>query len=382
MKNSILRGVHTGIFSALLTGSVLPLAHAEGMPGASADPYNAPYPQEYTPYSQGYAQPYPDPGYADPNYAAPGYVDPNYAAPGYTNQGYADPNYAAPGYVDPGYAAPYAQQYPAQPYVDPGYQQPPMGYAAPYYPDPAYQQQYAAPGYMPYDPTRGQFSIAPRNRSRDFPMMPGGGWNKDDWFGGDNPFNNPADTRGYWADKDFKPWSTGPFAPEEWEDVHPMSNMPWGNFPGWGDGFFGGFGPQNWEGVTPWGNDVPFRWIDPTDPRDSIGDMWDDALNSPNRMGRLPPGWTAPYISVPNPIDVEEEFERNARNFPDEMRKMINTGESDFGGTAQPRNNKDKEEEKKQAEAKREAESWVKPIAPVKPFGEGFTNPLGTSRER
>lgn len=331
MKNSISRGLGKGMVGLLWGGLMVPIAQAQEMPAGPADAYYAPYPQQY-------AQPYADPGY-----------------------------YAQPGYADPAYP-----QYPAQPYADPGYQQP-MEYPA--YPQLPYAPQYADPGYMPYDPRMGQFSMSPRNRSSDFPMMPGG-WDNNDWFGGDNPFSNPADTRGYWADRDFKPWSTGPFAPDEWEEVHPMSNMPWGNFPGWGDGFFGGFGPQNWEGVTPWGNDVPFRWIDPTDPRDSIGDMWDDALNAPNRMGRMPPGWTAPYISVPNPIDVEEEFERNARNFPDEMRKMINTGESDFGGTAEPRNRKDKQDREQQAkQAPEKSQSWVKPIAPVKPFGQGFTSP-------
>jgi len=436
VKNSNSRGLETGMLSVLLCGIVISGVHAqepEAVPEVAqgpGDPYYAQYPQGYAaqPYADpAYAAPrYADPAqaYADPGYAAPAYpdptqtyADPGYAAPAYPDpaQTYADPGYAAPAYpapaqtyADPGYAAP-AYPTPAQTYADPGYaapayQAPPQGYAdpgysAPMYPDPT--QAYADPGYAaqgypqmpytqtymdpynePYDPTRGQFHIAPRNRSRDFPMF--GNWDQNDWFGGDNPFNNPADTRGYWADKDFRPWSTGPFAPDEWEDVHPMSNMPWGNFPGWGDGFFGGFGPQSWDGVTPWGNDVPFRWIDPTDPRDSIGDMWDDALNTPNTLGRMPPGWTAPYISVPNPIDVEEEFERNARNFPDEMRKMINTGESDFGGTAQPRNRSDKKDEEKKAEAEQEPkfESWVKPLEPVKPFGQGFTEPLRSSQER
>ena len=381
MKNSISRGVNSGMYTVLLCGALAPLAQAQDAASPQVDPYYAQYPQEYT---QPYADPaYAAPGYADPAYAAQGYADPGYVDPGYAPQGYVDPGYVAPGYAAPAYPQHYpVQPYPVQPYVEPPYQSPLDAVQA--YPEMAYPQQYADPGYMPYDPSMGQFSIAPRNRSRDFPMMPGGAWDKDDWFGGDNPFNNPADTRGYWADKDFRPWSTGPFAPEEWDDVHPMSNMPWGNFPGWGDGFFGGFGPQNWQGVTPWGNDVPFRWIDPTDPRDSIGDMWDDALNTPNTLGRMPPGWTAPYISVPNPIDVEEEFERNARNFPDEMRKMIDTGESDFGGTAEPRSNKDKDGKDKKAEAKPEPkpDSWVKPIAPVKPFGQGFTPPQQSSRER
>ena len=59
-------------------------------------------------------------------------------------------------------------------------------------------------------------------------------------------------------------------------------------------------------------------------------DIAGDCFKSQIFIG-MPPGWTAPYISVPNPIDVEEEFERNARKFPDEMRKMWQEGSSDFG---------------------------------------------------
>jgi hypothetical protein len=200
-----------------------------------------------------------------------------------------------------------------------------------------------------------------------------GGWDNNPFFGrdnpvfgGDNPFENPFDNHGYWADKNFRPWQSGPFERDRWTQDHPMSNMPWGNFPGWGDGFFGGFGPDNWKGVSPWGNDIPFKWIDPTDPRESIADMWDDALNTPNRLGRMPPGWTAPYISVPNPVEVEEEFERNARKFPDEMRKAINTGDGDFGnaGSKGDKNGKEKGKDGKPKKPKAFIER-IKPVGPI-----------------
>lgn len=192
----------------------------------------------------------------------------------------------------------------------------PMGYGyAPSYP--------AEPYYgMPYPPT----AYAPQQQ-----WMPGQnntpfGGLADDFLSGENPFTNPMGNNGYWASPKFRPWSSGPFSANRWGN-HPMNNMPWGRFPGWGDGFFGGFGPDNWKGVTPWGNDVPFRWIDPSDPRESIASMWDDAINTPNGMGRMPPGWTAPYISVPNPVDVADEFEKNARRFPDEINNMIDFGD-------------------------------------------------------
>ena len=38
-------------------------------------------------------------------------------------------------------------------------------------------------------------------------------------------------------------------------------------------------------------------------------------MNAPARMGRVPPGWKAPTIDIPNPIDVGDEFEKNAITF-------------------------------------------------------------------
>lgn len=282
-----------------------------------------------------------------------------------------------PGYTQPGYVQPMPQDYAAQQGYMP---QMPQGYADPgyYYPQaPAYQ---AAPGYYPadpgyyaqpmVDPYSYGYSGYPGYAAPAMPNMPQGmpgNWNTlpfaggdNPLFDGDNPFNNPFDEHGYWADPHFQPWRSGPFERDRWTDNHPMSNMPWGNFPGWGDGFFGGFGPDEWQGVTPWGNNVPFKWIDPTDPRDSIGDIWDDALNTPSKFGRMPPGWTAPYISVPNPVEVEEEFERNARKFPDEMQNMIDTGNGDFGNGFSRETDKDGK-----------PKPFIEPIKPVGPiYGE------------
>jgi hypothetical protein len=64
----------------------------------------------------------------------------------------------------------------------------------------------------------------------------------------------------------------------------------------------------------------PQVWMDPTDPQDGMSQAWDDMMNAPSRMGRVPPGWKAPTIDVPNPIDVGDEFEKNARRAPTIMR--------------------------------------------------------------
>ena len=46
---------------------------------------------------------------------------------------------------------------------------------------------------------------------------------------------------------------------------------------------------------------------------------WDDMLDGPSRMGEMPGGWRAPSVSVPNPIDVGDEFGDAARDAPDQM---------------------------------------------------------------
>jgi hypothetical protein len=64
----------------------------------------------------------------------------------------------------------------------------------------------------------------------------------------------------------------------------------------------------------------PQYWMNPNDPQDGMSQAWDDMMNAPARMGRVPPGWKAPTIDVPNPIDVGDEFEKNARRAPYIMR--------------------------------------------------------------
>jgi hypothetical protein len=126
----------------------------------------------------------------------------------------------------------------------------------------------------------------------------------------------------------------------------PYGGGPYGGGP-YGGGPFGG-GPFN--GGGPFGGGSPFRgvpfmqsfdmsrpdsfnpmhprvlgrgpgaWMNPTDPQESLSNAWDDMMNAPARMGRVPPGWKAPTIDIPNPVDVADEFEKNARRAPYIMR--------------------------------------------------------------
>ena len=304
--------------------------------GEAAQP-NYAYEQAAQQPSYGSGQPYYD--YGQQQYSGQGYAyQPSYQQPGYA---YQQPGY---GYQQPGYGSGYT----ASPYAYGGYPQ--QGYS--------YSPMTSYPGY-------GNSGSGP------FGNVPWNNWNGPDVFGSNSPFQDPLQHEGSWAKKGFHPWRSGPFAHDKWSD-HPGTKMPWGNFPGWGDGFFGGFGPDQWEGATPWGNDVPFKWFDPTDPEESIAEIWEDALNTPNKMGRLPPGFTAPYISVPNPVDVENEFERNARNAPDEIHNMWGGDGGSFGGSdkkSSDEDGKDKEKNKDGKQTNQGAQEKPQASAKDKPQG-------------
>lgn len=69
-----------------------------------------------------------------------------------------------------------------------------------------------------------------------------------------------------------------------------------------------------------WGHSGPNSWTHPD--KRNFRNGWNDMLNAPSRMGEMPGGWTAPSVTMPNPVDVEDQFQQNARNLPDQMRTM------------------------------------------------------------
>ena len=87
---------------------------------------------------------------------------------------------------------------------------------------------------------------------------------------------------------------------------------------------------RNW-GKAPWNRDYenlwepeggPDKWFDFKDPKEGMANAWEDMLYTPNALGTMPGGWEAPSISVPNPIDVGDEFKNAARDMPDEMKNF------------------------------------------------------------
>jgi len=86
------------------------------------------------------------------------------------------------------------------------------------------------------------------------------------------------------------------------------NNAPWNRFNnGWGNGN-NNYGPD-----TDWFKDTPQRWTRQS-PKEGAGQVFDDFLDAPSRLGDMPPGLSAPTISVPNPIDVADELERGSKD--------------------------------------------------------------------
>jgi len=144
---------------------------------------------------------------------------------------------------------------------------------------------------------------------------------------GGQRFNNPPPRPPVTAPQ-HRPQQARPPQPP----VNPAQNRRPGPPPGWrpynGPSAFNtpGYNPYHdrWSNNRFWGRSGPNSWMHPNKRNFSNG--WDDMLNAPSRMGEMPGGWTAPSVSMPNPVDVSDQFEENARDLPDQMRNM-NSGD-------------------------------------------------------
>lgn len=92
------------------------------------------------------------------------------------------------------------------------------------------------------------------------------------------------------------------------------------NFPGYNPNNNNNSGWGNWNRNNMWGNSGPRKWMNPN--KSNMEQGWDDMINAPSRMGEMPGGWTAPEISVPNPIDVGDQFQDNIKDLPEQIRNM------------------------------------------------------------
>lgn len=68
----------------------------------------------------------------------------------------------------------------------------------------------------------------------------------------------------------------------------------------------------------PWGDT---RYIWPDFYTDATGDMWDNMMNAPYDMGRMPGGWRFPSLSSPDPVTVGDAV---TNQFPPIMDEVPN----------------------------------------------------------
>lgn len=199
---------------------------------------------------------------------------------------------AAPTVTRP--AAPVRQGYP-MPY--PAQNMPPQNRFTP--PPPVYGAPGNAP--MPYGPAPYGSSPYGRPMAGPAPMGPGPGMPPP--YG--NPYNRGPYNSGPSNSGPFKNMGFGPFN---------NNSAPWETWP------FGGRDSFWSRKEIPFDNQNPTDWFDPGDPKEGLAIMWDDLISAPDDLGTMPGGWYVPSVSVPNPVDLEDQMEKATKEIPDLIR--------------------------------------------------------------
>lgn len=127
-------------------------------------------------------------------------------------------------------------------------------------------------------------------------------------MGPQNPANMPPPAVN--TNRGYPPPPRGPYTGSR--NYGPSSNF---NMPGFNRGRNNG-----WKNNKFWGRSGPSRWMNPN--KDNLEQGWDDMMNAPSRMGEMPGGWTAPEVTVPNPIDMGDQIQDNVKDLPEQMKNM------------------------------------------------------------
>lgn len=78
---------------------------------------------------------------------------------------------------------------------------------------------------------------------------------------------------------------------------------------------------SGWDNNKFWGKSGPSRWMNPS--KKNMEQGWDDMINAPSRMGDdMPGGWSAPEVSMPNPVDMGDQMQDNVKDLPEQIRNM------------------------------------------------------------
>lgn len=79
-------------------------------------------------------------------------------------------------------------------------------------------------------------------------------------------------------------------------------------------------GRGGWNRNKFWGRSGPSKWMHPN--KDNLEQGWDDMINAPSRMGKMPGGWYAPEVTMPNPIDMGDQVQDNMKDLPEQIKDM------------------------------------------------------------
>jgi len=77
---------------------------------------------------------------------------------------------------------------------------------------------------------------------------------------------------------------------------------------------------KRWNNNKFWGRSGPSTWKSPV--KRNWENSWDDMINAPSRMGEMSGGWTAPEVTVPNPIDMGDQVQDNVKDLPEQIKDM------------------------------------------------------------
>lgn len=77
---------------------------------------------------------------------------------------------------------------------------------------------------------------------------------------------------------------------------------------------------NSWNRNKFWGRTGPSKWMHPN--KDNLEQGWDDMINAPSRMGKMPGGWYAPEVTMPNPVDMGDQMQDNIKDLPEQVKNM------------------------------------------------------------
>ncbi|MBG7610342.1 MAG: hypothetical protein IZT55_05695 [Anaerolineae bacterium] len=134
-------------------------------------------------------------------------------------------------------------------------------------------------------------------------------------YNGYRPPSNPNAYRGNTPPPPRGPYNNSNYVPDNGASAY---NIPGYNRYRNNNGMGNMWGNNNNNNF--WGNSGPGTWMNPN--KDNMEQGWDDMINAPSRMGEMPGGWNAPEVSMPNPVDVGDQFQDNVKDLPEQIRNM------------------------------------------------------------